>query len=105
MALAILEYEGAEAGRHRFRAHIGTNRYFTWSVGNADESDVTEGIKLMATRRHEAPLSGPLAPQAMGRTVIDVPREYFDRENRDVQLLSFRTRRLDGPAASDIVRV
>src|SRR5918995_1607588 len=105
MALAILEYDGPGGGGHRFRAQIGTNRYWTWAVGDGKHADRVEGFALLGERSHEAPMSGPLPPEARGRTVIDVPAHLFEGDNRHVQLLSFRERDMSGPAASDIVRV
>jgi hypothetical protein len=105
MALAILEYDGPAGDQHRFHAELGTNRYFSWTVGDGRGPDVVDGFRVMANRRHSSPLGGPLPAQARGRTVIDVPAEFFDRDNRHVQLLSFRERDMRGPAVSDILTV
>jgi hypothetical protein len=105
MALAILEYDGPGGGGHRFRAQIGTNRYWTWAVGDGRKPDRVDGFDILGERSYEAPVSGPLPPEARGRTVIDVPGHLFEGHNRHVQLLSFRERDMSGPAASELVRV
>jgi hypothetical protein len=105
MALAILEYDGPGGGGHRFRAQIGTNRYWTWAVGDGRRPDRVDGFALLGERSYEAPMSGPLPPEARGRTVIEVPAHLFEGGNRHVQLLSFREHDMSGPAASELLRV
>jgi hypothetical protein len=105
MALAILEYDGPGGGGHRFRAQIGTNRYWTWAVGDGRRPDRVDGFTLLGERSYEAPMSGPLLPDARGRTVIEVPAHLFEGDNRHVQLLSFREHDMSGPAASELLRV
>jgi hypothetical protein len=105
MALAILEYDGPGGGGHRFRAQIGTNRYWTWAVGDGRHPDHVDGFSILGERSHEAPMSGPLPPEAGGRTVIEVPAHLFEGDNRHVQLLSFREHDMSGPAASELFRV
>lgn len=103
MALAILEYDGPAGGGHRFRAEIGTNAYWTWAIGDGRHPGRVDGFDLLGERSYEAPMSGPLPPEARGRTVIEVPASLFEGDNRHVQLLSFRERDMSGPAVSEIV--
>src|SRR5262245_48502741 len=105
MGLAILEYDGPDSSGHRFRVDIGTNSYWTWAVGDGRKPSRAEGFELLSNRSYEAPMSGPIPPEARGRTVIEVPARLFEGDNRHVQLLSFRERDMSGPIASEIVPV
>jgi hypothetical protein len=104
MALAVLKFDGADAGRLRFRADIGRNRFYQYAVGG-EETSQAGGLKMLAEPRHVSPLAGPLEESAMGRFPVEIPRELFDREHAHVQLMSFRNERREGPAVSDIIRV
>src|SRR4051794_845220 len=105
MALAILEYLGPHGGGQRFRARIGTNRWFTWAGGDGRKPARGDGVDMLPPPSHEGPMTGPLRPEARGGALIDVPSGMFEGDNRHVQLLSFREQDMTGPAVSEIVRV
>lgn len=108
MALAVIEAEGSDERELTFRVDIGTNRLFTYAIGDGGSRSRVDGFTLMEERTYESPMQ-ELPPQSLGRTVIGVPHALFDAEGaRDIQLLSFREQRLGanvGPAVSDIVPV
>jgi hypothetical protein len=105
MALAFIELDGIDGGAVHFRIDIGTNRYYSYAVGNGERPVSVEGFKVLGERSYESPLAGPLPPSALGRAVLDIPMERFQRDNEHVQLVSFRTQQLGGPAVSDLVHV
>lgn len=105
MALAFLRFSGPDGeGRLQFDVELGRNRFYAYAVGDG-EVDRSRGFAVMANRSYTSPLFGPIAEHPVGRTSMVVPREQFDREHQYLQLTSFRTRELIGPAISDIVRV
>lgn len=104
MALAILRFEGSDGERARFRVEVGGNRYYSYAIGDG-EVDRSDGIPVLRNRTFTSPLLGPLPEELLGRTELEVPLERFGRDHRHVQLMSFRTRDLVGPAISDIVRI
>ena len=104
MALAILRFVDAADGHASFDVSIGSNLYYVYAVGDG----VTErlhGIEFLSEPIFTSEMVGPVAPSANGRTQLDVPLERFDREHRQIQLMSFRTPQRDGPAVSDVLRV
>lgn len=103
MALAHLRYEGAHGDAHRFRVDLGSNAYFAWAVGG--DPITANGVTMLNRRTAESGLLGPLSPPERRNAVLDIPMGVFDRESSSVQILSFRTERLEGPAASDILDV
>jgi hypothetical protein len=105
MALAFLDYDGSDRQAAHFRLDVGVNRFYSYAVGNGDRPVVVDGFKLLGDRSYESPLAGPIPESARGRVRLDVPRDAFDRQNADVQVLSFRSEQLDGPAVSEIFRV
>ncbi|MDC0833513.1 hypothetical protein POG22_10930 [Geitlerinema sp. CS-897] len=105
MALAIVQFEANTDKTTRFRIDIGTtNRFYIYAIGD-DRSFKHNGLAFLENARFVSPLLGPLAPETLGRTVLEVPRERFDPRYRYVQLLSYRTPDKTGPALSDIVTV
>ena len=110
MALAILTFDedagfdGPEGGRAQFVAEIGTNRFFQWAVGDGNVTR-TDGLNVLANRKHVSDVMGPIEEASRGRVSFSVPGELFDRENQHVQLMSYRTADRTGPAISDVVTV
>lgn len=104
MALAILRFAGTEGGSLRFEAELGSNRYYSFAVGGA-ETDSSGGARVMRERRYTSPLFGPLAEPTRGRVSFEVPRSHFDRQHRHIQLASFRTPSLQGPAVSEVLNL
>lgn len=104
MALALLSFDGASDGRYRFRFDLGRNRYYAYAVGG--EGRVRRhGLTVLADPVFKSPLLGPLPEAARGRGMLEVSPEAFDAENRWIQLLSYRTDDLVGPAISEPIRV
>lgn len=106
MALAVLDIDddgGAAAGVAgvRFRGQIGGNRYYVYAVGRRDEHD-PGGLLDPSFESH---LQGPLPAAAMGRVTLEIPRDRLGREDRFVQMVSFRSLDRRGPAVSEIVEV
>ena len=104
MALAILRFAGADGGRVRFDVELGTNRFYGYAIGDG-ETDRSRGFAVLRNRSFASPLIGPLPEHTLGRTRLEIPRERFDRDNRYVQLLSYRTAELHGPAISEVMEV
>jgi hypothetical protein len=106
MALAVLDLDddgGAAAGIAgvSFRCQIGCNRYYVYAVGRRDEGVASEVLDPS----FESRMQGPLPPAAMGRVTLEIPRDRLGREDRFVQLVSFRSPDRRGPAVSEIVEV
>lgn len=102
MALAILSAEPGEAGKRWFRFDLGANRYYRLAIG--DEVRRTKhGVPLLAEPSWISDLQGPLAEESLGRGRVGIDDARFDRDHRYVQLISYRSRDGQGPAASDIV--
>lgn len=105
MALAILKWQEADDEYNHFDIDIGvTNRYYLYKIG--DESiRRSRGLKQLDDPTFTSPLMGPLPEESLGREQLKIPNEQIDRQHRYVQLFSFRTAQLEGPALSDIVEV
>ncbi|MEQ8403461.1 MAG: hypothetical protein RKE49_00075 [Oceanicaulis sp.] len=104
MALAILTEEPFQAtpGARGFRIDIGSNRYFRLAVGGRETRE-RQGARLLAAPVWTSPMQGPLEPQSLGRARASIPDRVFDRDNRWVQLMSYRTAEREGPAVSSIL--
>ncbi len=103
MALALLSFEDSgEPGGRSFRFEIGRNRFYRFAVGN-EERRQRHGIELLAEPVWVSELGGPLPERSLGRGRFSIPEEVFTREARFVQMMSYRTDNLDGPAVSRIV--
>ncbi|MGI9288461.1 MAG: hypothetical protein ACR2P1_23955, partial [Pseudomonadales bacterium] len=105
MALAILTWREADDEANHFDIDIGsTNRYYRYEIGDKSARR-SSGLKRLADPTVTSPLLGPLPEESLGRKILEIPNEQLDREHRYVQLFSFRTAQLDGPALSAIVDV
>jgi hypothetical protein len=100
VALALLETEWADTGT-RFRFDIGKNRYYRYVVGSGRRRR-SDGLEVIAEPVFESPVVGPLPPEQRGRGSLTIDISKADRENRLVQLWSFRTPEGAGPAVSTI---
>ena len=103
MSLAILRPRTSTAGQHHFDVDIGTNRYYRYLIGTQPTG--SPGLQLVPNPAYTSPLVGPLLDESLGRAVLAVPGQAFDRQNRYIQLVSYRSQKLDGPAVSDIVAI
>ncbi len=104
MALAYLTFEGNDGGYRRFKIDIGKNRFYSYAIGEK-ESQRVDGLKMLQNRKFTSPLIGPLPESALGRAMLEIPNHHFDKDNRYVQLMSFRTKFREGPAISNIIVV
>jgi hypothetical protein len=106
MALALLRSSRVPRGSDvvAFDIDVGSNRYYRYSVGD-DSVDADRGFPMLGAPTFVSPLIGPLPADAMGRATLDVPAARFDRDHRTIQLMSFRTPALHGPAVSEPLRV
>ncbi|HEY0997797.1 MAG TPA: hypothetical protein VGD77_17540 [Gemmatimonadaceae bacterium] len=107
MALALVRFAGPDdAGHLRFDAELGGNRFFAYAIGSEGERRAgSAGVPMLADRHFTSPVLGPIPDSPTGRTSFIVPASQFDREHPYLQLSSFRTRDLAGPALSEIIRV
>lgn len=106
MALALLWVETPETQESapRLRFDIGHNHYYAWQLGDR-ERITSNGITRLANVKQRSPVVGPLPDSARGRGFLEIPAELISKENRFVQLLSFRTEDRAGPAISPIVEL
>ena len=101
MGLAILAWDGG----NRFRFELGRrNRFYAWAVG-PPRARSEGGIELLADPVQVSEILGPVRESSLGRGYLDLPPDALDRENRSVQLISYRSASGDGPAVSRIVTV
>jgi hypothetical protein len=106
MALAILNDDGYSDQHHNFRADLGSNNlFYSYAIGDKEKTVKREGRRVLSAPIHKSELFGPLPQGADGRLRLKVPAKLFDNKNRFIQLYSFRTRDLAGPAFSDIISV
>lgn len=103
MALAILATANSP-GDPVLRFDIGKNRYYRYAIGSETQRNA-HGIDVIDEPSFVSPLSGPVADSTLGRGDFELPRGVLDRENRLIQLMSFHSDRLDGPAISSVVRL
>lgn len=92
----------AGPGERRFRAELGSNRYWRVAVGT-DETREQSGADLLAEPSWVSPISGPVEPRTLGRITFAIEEERFDRDNRFVQIMTYRDAQGNGPAVSRIV--
>ncbi|MEO1395814.1 MAG: hypothetical protein AAFV90_23195 [Cyanobacteria bacterium J06634_5] len=105
MALAILTWQDTDEDYAHFDIDIGiANRYYRYQIG--DQSMRREnGLKRLAAPQATSSLMGPLPVESLGRESLKIPTDQLDRTHRYVQLFSFRTAQLEGPALSEIIQV
>jgi len=99
MALAIIKFDHFDGNQAVFRFEIGQNRYYAVAVGQEAERPY-RGIEILTDYSYKSPLMGPLKESALGRGEVKIPRQYFDRKHRAVQLISYGSRALNGFAVS-----
>jgi len=104
MALAIFKFQDQGDTQYRFEIDLGVNRYYTYSIGSG-KSQSFDDLPQLSQTSFTSPLIGPLPDSSLGRTVLEVPNQQFDRQNRFIQLSSFRTAEGIGPAISEIVEI
>jgi hypothetical protein len=104
VALAILRSLGVTAGDVPFEADIGTNTHYRYAVGTGRSSDdgfdTLEGVTYASPIRQGS--QGGLFQSWFGFTI---PRDQLDRENRFVQLSSYKDAEGRSPAWSKVLEV
>ncbi|MDV3349548.1 hypothetical protein QGP82_12660 [Leptothoe sp. LEGE 181152] len=105
MALAILRWQDTDDDYTHVDIDIGiTNRYYRYQIGD-EAIRRFNGLKQLEDPTFISPLMGPLPEESLGRKTLEIPNEQFDRKHRYLQLFSFRTAQLEGPALSEIVQI
>lgn len=104
MALAILKPLPGNARTVRFEANTGENSFYTVWIGEKNTENV-QGFKLLDSPKIKGKLKGPLSSESLGKVFIELPKELFDRKNRYVQLVTYKTSDGKGKAYSDVVPV
>ena len=104
MALALLRRTGRDGEQVLFTIELGRNRYYSYAIGDG-EVDRSGGFPVLLNRKVTSPVLGPIQDHPSGRATMAVPAEAFDRENRWIQLASFRTADREGPAVSEVLMV
>ena len=103
MALAILKWQDSNDSVSRFQIDIGSNHFFSYEIGDGKIKQVN-GLKLLEKVKYSSGLI-TLGEETLGRSTLEIPNHFFDRENRYIQLFSFRTSQKIGPAISDIIQL
>lgn len=104
MALAILRQSESGNGKLSFQLGLGDNRYYRLTVGGPEAVN-EQGIARMERVARQTQVLGPTPEHPSGQVEIAVPRQWFDRKNRHVQLISYRNAQGQGPAWSEIIPV
>lgn len=106
MALAILRYLGRANGEHEFEADTGTNSFYQYKVGAS--SNRSNGVSMLDEVSHtsslvRSPVSDPR--NLATRFRFTVSDELFTRDNRFIQLFSYRTAGRMSPAFSEVITI
>ncbi|NER30148.1 MAG: hypothetical protein F6J89_21635 [Symploca sp. SIO1C4] len=105
MALAIVDFKEHKGNKIIFNLDIGTtNRFYAYSIGD-DRTFTRNGLTFLENARFVSPVFGPLPPETLGRTLLEIPSSRFDSRYRYLQLFSFRDHNRTGPALSEIIPV
>lgn len=104
MALSYIRFLEADNNRYRFAVDIGTNRFYSYTIGDKDVLS-NKGLKRIQNPHFKSELIGALPKSNLGRTILEIPGDRFDRKNRYIQVTSFRTKQRIGPAISDIISI
>ncbi len=109
MALAVLTMHHTSDGSVEAMADIGSNSYFEFVVGSKDENAYGSrwGDEEMVVVAHRSgPSEAPRGLNPLSRQFrFSVPLQHFDREHRDLQLISYADRNRNSAAYSRIFRV
>lgn len=104
MALAILKHLKNAGGQHVFEVDIGTNNYYQYKIGKAKRK--YRGLALVDEVSHQSSLTK--APVHNGRSfntqfLLEIPGNLLNRDDRFVQLMSFKSQNRKSPAISEVV--
>jgi hypothetical protein len=106
MALAILKYLERSGGHHVFEADIGTNIYYQYKTGKSKRKH--KGLEVVDDVNHQSallkhPVSDPRNFNT--RFVFKIPENAFNKDNRFIQLFSYKAQNQISPAMSDVIAV
>lgn len=104
MALAILKQSESGGGKLAFQLGLGGNRYYRLLVGGPETVN-EQGMARMERVARQTQVIGPTPAHPSGQLEIAVPRRWFDRKNRHLQLVSYSNAKEHGAAWSDLVPV
>ncbi len=104
MALAVIRPQDRDSRRRQFLIDIGKNRYYSYSIGEAGVN-LPNGLQVLEEPSYTSSLVGPVPEESLGRSLLEVPAQRFNRKNRYIQLMSFRTAQRDSLAISAILSV
>jgi hypothetical protein len=104
MALAILKQSESGGGKLAFQLGLGGNRYYRLLVGGPETVN-EQGMARMERVARQTQVIGPTPEHPSGQLEIAVPRRWFDRQNRHLQLVSYSNAQGHGAAWSDLVPV
>jgi hypothetical protein len=106
MSLAHLTYKTQQGDRHVFTADTGTNRFYRYRIGAARRKDANGTESVDEVSHTSALLRTPAGdPLFSTRFLLEIPVALFTKENRFVQLFSFRDEAGNSPAVSQVVAV
>ena len=101
MALALILALKPRPEGIAVRFDIGKNRYLRWQLGEQDRV-TRNGLPSLASVHERSNLIGPLRPETLGRGEFVIPRQQLNRDQRWLQILSYREADGTGPAVSAI---
>jgi len=104
MALALLRPRGWDGEQVHLDIELGSNRFYSYAIGDG-ELDRSGGFAVLTNRKTVSELRGPIPDHPAGRASLAIPAAAFDRDNRYLQLASFRTADRKGPAFSEVLKV
>jgi hypothetical protein len=104
VALAILRSPGVTSGDVPFEADIGTNTHYRYAVGTGRSKD--DGFETLEGVTYESPIQqGGQGGLFQSWFQFTIPRDQLDRENRFVQLSSYKDAEGRSPAWSRVLEV
>ena len=106
MALAVLKYLERSDGYHVFEADIGTNTYYQYKTGKIKRK--LKGLDALDEVGHQSALIKAPVRNGDGfdtRFVFRLQEGAINRDNRFIQLYSFKTQNQVSPAVSEVIPV
>ena len=106
MALAVLKYLEKSDGHHVFEADIGTNTFYQYKTGK--EKRKQKGLELVDGITHQSALIKAPVTNKDGfntRFIFRIQEQAIDRDNRFIQLFSYKEQHQASPAISEVVTI
>jgi hypothetical protein len=104
MALAILKYLGSSNGYFDFEADIGTSTHYQYKTGKSKRKE--KGLELVDEVLYQSSLikTPVVSPNSLDtRFRFRVPENTIGRDNRFIQLSSFKGSNLVSPSMSEVI--